>query len=92
MPRGYANRFYSQLSVVIPRSVHRMARKKAILCGSPSFAAFITAALEDAPSTMTGAHLAHLHATEFLLKMHAGSKGARTAGESQKGNDHADGQ
>jgi hypothetical protein len=89
MPRGYSNRFYSQLSVVIPRSVHRMARRKAILCGAPSFAAFITAVLEDAPSTMTAAHLAHLHATEFLLKMHAGSCGARSTGESQKGIRHS---
>jgi hypothetical protein len=67
-----------------------MARRKAILCRSPSFAAYVAAALEAAPAAMTSSHFLQLQANELLLKMHAGRSRTRTTGESQKGNAHAD--
>lgn len=69
MPRGQASPFYSQLSVVIPRSIHRTARRKAIRSGAPSFAAYVAVLLDRAPDVLSAADLTHAYGLETLLKL-----------------------
>jgi len=41
----------SNLSIVIPRSVHQAAKAKYLRSGAPSFATYIATLLEEAPET-----------------------------------------
>lgn len=49
MPRGKTNTDLSNLSLVIPRRVHRQAKAKWLRSGAPSFASYVAMVLSRAP-------------------------------------------
>jgi hypothetical protein len=69
MPRGIRNNYASNLSVLIPRSIHRMSRCRAIQVGAPSYAAYVAAVLEKASREWTEKDLPDMHILELCLKL-----------------------
>ena len=55
MPRQHTNIGISNLSLTIPRRVHRLARLRAIRSGAPTLASYVAVILEDAAETLTPA-------------------------------------
>jgi hypothetical protein len=74
MPKLRSSQFVSNLSLNLPRCIHRSAKVKALRSGSPSFAAYVALLLEQAPERITAAQLIRTHAIELLTK--ATSSGA----------------
>lgn len=68
MPRGRVSLGCSNLSLLIPRTIHHGARIKAIRSGAPSFAAYVATVLAMAPERMTAAELVHSYGVELVLK------------------------
>jgi hypothetical protein len=73
MPRGKANQLYSQLSVVIPRAIHRAAKTKARRSGVPSFSAYVAVVLEAAADLMSTTDVGRARMIEQELKAHEGA-------------------
>jgi hypothetical protein len=68
MPRHKTNPSLSNVSVVIPRRIHRMARVKALRSGAPSFPAWLAMVLEAAPESASGSAMVHMMCIELELK------------------------
>lgn len=67
MPRGHTNASISNLSLLIPRSIHRQARIKYLRSGAPSFAAWVAAVLETAQERTSSQLLLRAHMIELDL-------------------------
>jgi len=74
MPRGKTNAGVSNLSVVIPRRVHRMVRLKFLSSGAVSFASYIAWWLAQAPETLTASQLVQVLEYETELKAFTNGK------------------
>jgi hypothetical protein len=70
MPRGKTNFCASNLSVLIPRRVHRNVRAKYLAAGVGSFAAYLAWWLEKAPERLEPGHLVEVLGVEMELKCH----------------------
>ena len=53
MPRQLSNNAISNLSLSIPRRVHRMARLRAIRSGAPNLASYVAVILQGAAEQLT---------------------------------------
>lgn len=67
MPRGKTHPSTSNLSVIIPKSIHKAARLKALRSDAPSFAAYVATVLQEAPEKMSVASLVMAHGNDLLL-------------------------
>jgi hypothetical protein len=67
MIRTKNNPGLSNLSIVIPRSVHRAAKAKYMQSGAPTFAAYIAALLEQAPDRPTAQMIYRCLAMQYLI-------------------------
>lgn len=68
MPRNRVNPGCSNLSLVIPRSVHRAARIRALRAGAPSLASYVAMVLDQAPESLTAEQVLATHVMELRLK------------------------
>lgn len=75
MPRGQVDPvMISNLSLCIPRRIHRQARVKWLQSGGPSFAAWVAMVLEDAEEELSVADLARMQGIEMELRMRSKGK------------------
>jgi len=68
MPRGRTHYAASNLSLTIPRRVHRMARTRFLATGASSFASYIAWALTSLPESLTPSQQVEIMAIELELK------------------------
>ena len=68
MPRQQTNIGISNLSVTIPRRVHRSARLRALRSGAPNLAAYVAVILQDAAEQLTPAQQLEALMIELELK------------------------
>jgi hypothetical protein len=68
MPRFKANLVISNLSLTLPRRIHRSARLKCLRAGAPSLGAYVAMVLEQAPEHVTAAQLIRMHTIELLIR------------------------
>jgi len=68
MPRRRSSSDLSNLSLMIPRRIHRLARMNYLRSGAPSFAAYVATVLDRAPKSMDASSLFLTHAVEAEIK------------------------
>jgi hypothetical protein len=68
MPRFKSNQVISNLSLTLPRGIHRSARLKCLRSGAPSLGAYVAMVLEQAPEQITGAQVIRMHTIELLIR------------------------
>lgn len=78
MPRGQVGIGASNLSLIIPRRVHRKVRLTALRCGAPSLPAFVAWWLDQIPESVSASETVAMHVYEFELQVNQ-SKGTTHA-------------
>ena len=73
MPKFRSNTYISNLSISLPRRVHRLVKARAIRSGAPSLAAYVATVLEQAPDRMTEQQRLQAMSIELLLTIHGGT-------------------
>lgn len=67
MPRETVNVGISNLSVTLPRRIHRLARVRAIRSGAPTLAAYVAVVLSRAGEQLTAAEQVEAQLVELEL-------------------------
>lgn len=68
MPRGKTSYRVSNLSLTIPRRIHRLAKVRCLRAGAPSFASYVATLLSQAPEQLSAQQVFECAVIEQELK------------------------